>query len=256
MSDEHDEKLGLEALRPAPDQVGLSLDQLSQAFANMLGQGADPYSLPEDPDADGLDAAAHAILAGSDTSDSKPEAKSPVDAQCEISPRSIVEALLFAGRPDNQPMTGQEIAALMRGVGTSEIDDLVRDLNEHYEKNGCPYTIASEGSGYRMTLRSSFARIRERFYGRVRAARLSPAAIEVLSLVAYKQPVTADEIHKMRNVPSGHILSQLVRRRLLRIERTNTKPVLRHYFTTPRFLEVFGLKSLDDLPHSEDLDRE
>src|SRR5690606_14873956 len=87
MSDEHDEKLGLEALRPAPDQVGLSLDQLSQAFANMLGQGAEPYSLPEDPDADGLDAAAHAILAGSDTSDRKPEAKSPVDAQCEISPR-------------------------------------------------------------------------------------------------------------------------------------------------------------------------
>lgn len=256
MAIERADNMGVEALRPPAEQAGLSLDQLSQAFASMLAQGEDPYTAPAEPAVDELDAIAQVVLGPEQTSPEIAEAKSPVDANCEISPRSILEALIFAGRPDNQPMTGEQISALMRGVGTAEVDDLVQDLNEHYKASGCPYTIASEGAGYWLTLRSEFARIRDRFYGRVRAARLSPAAIEVLALVAYNEPLTADDVSRLRNVPSGHILSQLVRRRLLRIERTATKPVKRVYFTTPRFLEVFGLKSLDDLPHSEDLDRE
>ena len=123
------------------------------------------------------------------------------DAACEIeiTPRSILEALLFVGHPANEPLTSAQIAGLMRGVRPAEIDDLVRDLNAEYAANRCPYSIISEGAGYRLALREEHSGIREKFYGRVRSTRLSPAAVEVLALVAYNQPITADEVSRLRH---------------------------------------------------------
>jgi segregation and condensation protein B len=187
-----------------------------------------------------------------DTAEPEPSA----DEHCAISPRSILEAMLFVGRPDNVPLTSQQVAGLMRGVTAEEIDDLVQELNADYAANGCPYTIASDGPGYRLTLRDHFSALRDRIYGRARAARLSPAAIEVLALVAYNEPLTSDEVSKLRGKPSGHILSQMVRRQLLRVERSTEKPIRSKYFTTRRFLEVFNLRSREDLPRAEDVERD
>jgi segregation and condensation protein B len=242
---------------PSQDETGLSLDQLSQAFAAMLGQGSDPYCAPADAPPDRLadaiaDVLPQAATEPADTTEAEPSA----DAHCAISPRTIFEAMLFVGRPDNVPLTGEQVAGLMRGVTAEEIDDLVLELNADYAANGCPYTIASDGPGYRLTLRDDFGPLRERFYGRARAARLSPAAIEVLALVAYNEPLTSDEVSKLRGKPSGHILSQMVRRQLLRVERTKEKPIQTKYFTTRRFLEVFNLRSREDLPRAEDLERD
>jgi segregation and condensation protein B len=75
-----------------------------------------------------------------------------------------------------------------------------------------------------------------------------------LSVVAYNEPLTADEVSRLRGAPSGAVLTQLVRRRLLRIERAETAPRTAHYRTTPRFLELFGLGCLADLPTSQELD--
>ena len=77
-------------------------------------------------------------------------------------------------------------------------------------------------------------------------------AIDVLALVAYQQPLTGEKIHRLRGKPSSHILSHLVRRGLLRIERPAAKRRTPHYHTTERFLQLFNLQSLDDLPRSED----
>jgi segregation and condensation protein B len=242
----------------AQDQSGLSLDQLSQAFATMLGHGNDPYSAPVDAPPDKLAEAVADVLpqAANDATATASETEPSADDHCAISPRTILEAMLFVGRPDNVPLTSQQVAGLMRGVTAEEIDDLVQEMNADYAAKGCPYTIASDGPGYRLTLRDEFNTLRERFYGRARAARLSPAAIEVLALVAYNEPLTSDEVSKLRGKPSGHILSQMVRRQLLRIERTTTKPIQNRYFTTRRFLEVFRLRSREDLPRSEDLERD
>jgi segregation and condensation protein B len=235
----------------------MSLDQLSQAFAAMLGQSNDASSTPlvvaGDPilaaDVD-EQAASSADNAGSvSTQDAGSEDSFP------INPRSILEAMLFVGRPDNVPLTSEQMAGLMRGVKPEEIDSLVSELNTHYQEQGCPYTIASEGAGYRLTLLPTFASMRERMLGRTRAARLSPAAIEVLALVAYHEPLTAADVNRLRNATSGHILRHLVSRRLLRLERTEGKPSQSKYFTTPRFLELFHLRSLADLPRSDDLAR-
>ena len=240
-----------------PDSAGMSLDQLSQAFAAMLGEtnnsstaplvvAGDPILAPEaDNRTQRHDAHGSPASTGETTADDS----------FPITPRSILEAMLFVGRPDNAPLTSEQIAGLMRGVNTAEIDGLVRDLNAQYAARGCAYTIVSDGAGYRLMLRPEFGPLRERMLGRARAARLSPAAIEVLALIAYNEPLTSAEVTRLRGTPSGHILRHLVRRRLLRLEREDCKANQAKYFTTHRLLEIFHLHSLEDLPRSDDLAR-
>ncbi|MEK6249829.1 MAG: SMC-Scp complex subunit ScpB, partial [Planctomycetales bacterium] len=109
-------------------------------------------------------------------------------------------------------------------------------------------------AGFHIALRPIHDRIRNRFYGRIREAKLSQAAIEVLALVAYKQPTTSAAVSKLRGHPSGTILAQLVRRQLLRMERPEQKPRTPTYHTTARFLKLFGLDSLEELPDSQQMD--
>jgi segregation and condensation protein B len=246
---EPDQPLALESFREAGAEEGLSLDQLSHAFAAMFASGDDPYSSPAEADADPiLSEANDALDVGAEGA-----RRAAADAACEISPRTILEAMLFVGTPDNRPLAAQQVAAMMRGVRPAEIDELVRDLNDGYLKAGCPYSIVAEGVGYRMVVRSDFAAIGERLYNRVRTARLSPAAVEVLAAVAYSEPLTGEQVAQMRGVASGSILAQLVRRQLLRLERPENRSERARYFVTPRFLSLFGLTSLEDLPRSEDL---
>lgn len=239
------------AQSPPPSDEGLSLDKLNAAFAAMLAGGEDPYGTPVDPEADALLAAANVQAA---EFHEPTTARPPGDETCEISPRTILEAMLFVGRPDNQPLSSQQVAGLMRGVRPGEIDALVNDLNATYRQSGRPYEIVAEGAGYRLSLRPEFRSVGEKLYGRPRTARLSPAAIEVLALVAYNEPLTAEQIARQRGVASNHVLAQLVRRQLLRIERPANRAEPARYYTAPRFLQVFGLESLADLPRSQELD--
>ena len=231
-----------------PDDVGLSLEELGQAYAALLNKGADPYSQPGDSPTERFDETPAAA--------NEAEAARGNDAACEITPRSILEALLFVGHPTGEPLTSERIAALMRGVRPAEIDDLVRELNEQYAAEGACYAILSVGPGYQLALRPEFAPLRDHFYGRLREARLSQAAVDILAIVAYHQPIAADEIDRLRTKPSGHILSQLVRRDLLRIDRPEEKKARPLYRTTDRFLDLFGLEDLQELPRSQEIDRE
>lgn len=227
-----------------PLDRGLSLSDLSTAFAEMLSVGQDPYGeqLP-------------ASELGQATDESAPPAEAdagPHDDPCPVTPRSILEAMLFVGAADNQPLAGERVAGLMRGVRPAEIDELVRELNEHYRAGACPYQIVSEAGGYRLVLSDAYQRLRDKFYGRTRQTRLSPAAIEILSIIAYKGAQTADEVGRVRGRPCGALLSQLVRRQLLSVVRDPATPRTVRYQTTPRFLQLFRLGSLDDLPRSQD----
>src|SRR5262249_52763589 len=144
---------------------------------------------------------------------------SPVRA-CEINARTVVEAMLFVGRPDNGPLSARELAAAMRGVSPGEIESAVAQLNALYKSDGAPYRIEQANGGYRLVLREQFERMRDKFYGRVKEARLSPAVLEVLSVLAYNQPASADQLNELRGGPSGAALSTLVRRKLVKVERT------------------------------------
>lgn len=237
---------GLQPLPQPQADGGLSLTELSAAFAEMLSSGANPYvdeaaaSSPLDPQKAEQDTAPAAEPC-------------PEDDACELSPRSILEAMLFVGYPGNEPLSSETVAGLMRGVRPSEIDDHVRELNRQYAESGCPYEIVGQGAGYRLALRPKFERLRARLYGRIRQTRLSAAAVEVLSVVAYQGPLSGEDVSRARGAPSGSILAQLVRRELLAVERSEAEKRTILYRTTDRFLRLFGLASLEELPRSQDL---
>lgn len=237
-----DDDLGLEQFESVADAPGISLDELSKAYAQLIGKGADPYESPGD--------------AGESVAEKV--ADQPVDAEdetsCELCPKSIIEAILFVGHPRNEPMSSEQLAALMRGVPSREVDELIAELNAEYAAHQHPYQVVMYGAGYRLELRREFGSMRNVFYGRVREARLSQSVIDVLAIVAYQQGCTRQEVDEIRGRPSGPILSQLVRRRLLRIERPDEKPRTPRYFIADRFLELFGLSTIDELPQSHDID--
>jgi segregation and condensation protein B len=249
--------LGLDSFGEVSGDQGLSLEKLSESFARLLGQGDEPYGVEQD--ANGtfpVDESDESIRpAEADQGPLDHDGAFPTeDPCCPVTPRSILEAILFVGHPDNQPLASQQIASLMRGVRAAEIDDLVRQLNQAYAAEGCPYHIESVAAGYRMTLLPAHGSLRAKFYRKTRQARLSQSAVDVLAIVAYRQPVTRDRVSKLRGRPCGAILTQLVRRQLLRIERRDDARHTAQYLTTDRFLDLFGLESLDDLPRGQELD--
>ena len=169
-------------------------------------------------------------------------------------PRTILEAMLFVGHPENESLTREQATAGMRGVEVDEIDALIAELNADYQQQGCPYHVVEEKDGFRMTLLPQWQPLRNRFYGKLREARLSQAAIDVLSVVAYRQPISREEVDELRGRESGALLRQLIRRKLLQLDIPQEKGATRTYRTTDRFLELFGLEKVDDLPQSEEVE--
>jgi segregation and condensation protein B len=220
------------------------LSRLRAAFAQMLGAGSDA----------GSSTVADATMPNRNVARGETD-HAPVHDPCEISPRSVVEAMLFVGRADGGPISAREMAAAMRGVSPAEIDAAAAELNAVYERDAAPYHIIGSAHGYRLVLRDEFGRMRDKFFGRLREAKLSPAAVEVLSIVAYSQPTTAEAVSELRGVPSGPALASLVRRKLVRIERPADRGEPPHYSTTDRFLHLFGLENVAALPRSEELEK-
>ena len=167
------------------------------------------------------------------------------------SPMRIIEAILFVGGP---PLTAVRAGETIRGLTPAQFLQAIDALNEEYRSQGRPYHIQAESQGYVLTLRPRFRPVVEKLYGSVREARLSAPAIDVLALVAYRQPVTKQEIDSLRGAESGALLRQLIRRNLIAIvHRAESGQREVAYGTTNRFLELFNLSSLDDLPRTQDL---
>lgn len=179
----------------------------------------------------------------------------PIADPCEINPRTVVEAMLFVGRPDGSPFSARELAAAMRGVSPAEIDAAVAELNTTYERDAAPYQITGSAAGYKIELRTDLHRLRDKLHGRTREAKLTTAAVEVLSIVAYNQPTTVAAVTELRGVPSGAVLQSLVRRKLVRVDRPEDRAQEPLYSTTDRFLRVFGLENIAALPRNEELEK-
>lgn len=212
-----------------------SLNNLSAAFARLAGAAQAS-----------TDEVAETLEELQDTS-------APVGGDV-LSPRMIVEGMLFVGNGEGRPLTSHEMAAHIRDVSPREVEVIIDELNAAYEQMGTTYRIVSEGPGFRFLLGTQFDALRQRFRGRVREAKLTPPAIEVLSVVAYRQPIGAEEVSQLRGGRSHALLSQLVRRGLLRLERPESSPRKPVYLTTTRFNTLFRISSAQDLPSSEDLD--
>jgi segregation and condensation protein B len=156
-----------------------------------------------------------------------------------------LEALLFVS---DEPVASVVLAQAL-GVERREADDLCEELARSYEERGAGITLRSVGGGWRLTTHPDAAPVVEQFVLASRHTRLTKAALETLSIVAYKQPVTRHQISGIRGVNSDGVLRALVDRGLIAEvgrEETPGRPVL--YGTTPEFLERLGLASLSDLP--------
>ena len=167
-------------------------------------------------------------------------------------PVRLIEAILFSG---GTVLTVQQLIELT-DVQEEQIVQAIAQLNQQYFQQGRPYEIRRSDTSYQMLLRPRFAGVVRRLHGRTREVRLSVAAIEVLSLIAYRQPVTVQAIDAIRGVDSAPIIRQLQRRNLIEQAEPDAAGVrsagLR---TTKRFLQLFHLNTLDDLPRVQDLEK-
>ena len=177
---------------------------------------------------------------------SKVAAVAEVDRLAEINIKSTVEAILFAA---DDPVTPQQIAKAVGGVKPSTVKKVVLALKEDYEGRSAGFEIVEEAGGWTMLTREDFATYVRRLRKATEGRKLSPAALETLAVVAYKQPVQRAEIEDIRGVACGPMLRTLMEKDLVRtVGRAEAlgRPLL--YGTTKRFLKVFGLGSLKDLP--------
>lgn len=167
-----------------------------------------------------------------------------------VTPREILEALLFVG---GEPLTTRKLIGVLRDEFTAEfIESQIDGLNAQYAREGRPYELRLAEGGYRMTLREDFERIRRKTYGLgPKEVKLSQEAIEVLAVIAYHQPLTAAEIDQLGKPGSSGVVRQLLRRELVAVERTTGKSRDVTYRTTPRFLSLFGIRNLNELPRHE-----
>lgn len=177
-----------------------------------------------------------------------PESSPSPDALDEI---TCVEALLFAS---DTPLTAGRIATAAGINGLAGVRRAVETLNERYQVAGSAFTIEDIAGGYQMMTRPEYHDVLSRMH-RVKAdSRLSQATIETLAIVAYRQPILRADVEAIRGVVCGEILRGLMDKQLVKIvgrAEVIGRPML--YGTTRRFLEVFGLKDLSDLPRVEEL---
>ena len=166
--------------------------------------------------------------------------------------KRVVEALLFA---TDSPVTADRLRSIVDSVGTEQIQNIIEQLNEEYEKEGRCFHIIEVGGGYQFATRPQYATwIRKLYRGR-RLSRLSSAALETLAIIAFKGPIIRAEIEVVRGVNVEGVLKTLLERNLITVvgrEETPGRPLL--YDTTQDFLVYFGLNSLSDLPKPRELE--
>ena len=159
--------------------------------------------------------------------------------------RRIVEAVILAS---SEPVPPARLASVLPRVNPSQVRSIVDELNAEYAEARRAFEIWEVAGGYQLRTLPEFAPYLKQLQSE-RPLRLSPASLETLAVVAYRQPVTRAEIEQIRGVDSGAVLRGLLDRHLLRIaghREVPGRPIV--YATSRRFLEVFGLAKLGDLP--------
>jgi len=151
----------------------------------------------------------------------------------------------------NEPLNTRKLAQLASLEDGTKARMLLRQLNERYDSAARAFRVEEVAGGYQLRTRPEFARWIRRMVGAPPEIRMSAPSLETLAVVAYRQPVLRAEIEAVRGVQCGEILRQLMERGMVRIAgRAHElgRPFL--YGTTRRFLQVFGLRSLDELPRA------
>ncbi len=165
--------------------------------------------------------------------------------------KEIVEALVFISL---EPLTLEKLKEALTDFPSAEVEEALQELLRSYSTGSRGIQVIQTGGGYVFSTRPECDPWVRRLLKIDRKSKLSGAALETLSIVAYHQPITSSEIQALRGVDSSYTLKTLLEKRMIRIVgRKNSpgRPLI--YRTTDRFLAHFGLNSLDDLPTEEEI---
>jgi segregation and condensation protein B len=164
---------------------------------------------------------------------------------------ALLEAILFVA---DEPLPARKLARAAGLADAAAARRVLRTLQDLYDQEGSAFQVEELAGGFQLLTRPQFHRWLVRLRRGSEELRLSGAARETLAIVAYRQPIMRADIEAIRGVHCGETLRQLMEKGLLRIAGRHDslgRPVL--YGTTRKFLQVFGFKSLKDLPQAEDL---
>jgi segregation and condensation protein B len=163
----------------------------------------------------------------------------------------IVEALLLS---THHPLTAGRLAELMELPGTKPVRRAIKSLNELYEQTDRSFRIEQVAGGYQILTLPKFGEHLKKLHQKEIDSKLTKAALETLAIIAYKQPILRADLEAIRGVACGETIRSLMEKHLVKIAgraEIPGRPIL--YGTTRRFLELFGLNNLKDLPASENL---
>jgi segregation and condensation protein B len=179
-------------------------------------------------------------------------ADGPAGAAVEVN-LGLLEALLLS---THHPLTAGKLAELLELEATKPVRGAVKQLNEQYESTGRAFRVEQVAGGYQLLTLPEYGDALKRFHQREIDAKLTKAALETLAIIAYKQPILRVDVEAIRGVACGETIRSLMEKHLVKIAgraEEPGRPIL--YGTTKRFLELFGLNSLKDLPQSEALNK-
>jgi len=228
-----------EARSQAPESVA----QVDEASVEIL-DAAQPEDAAQEP------ADSDQRIEGTETG--VPPASGLQPSASEQSPtiESVIEAILFAS---DEPLPESKLVGIVETTG-KQVRESVESLNARYEAHGNAFRIEQIAGGYQMLTQPIYNSWLTKMV-RVRSDnKLSPAAMETLAIIAYKQPIIRADIEAIRGVAVGEVIRSLMYKGLVKIAGRAEilgRPML--YGTTKKFLEVFGLNSIKDLPKAEDL---
>jgi segregation and condensation protein B len=166
----------------------------------------------------------------------------------EIDLRTM-EALLLS---THHPLTAGRLAEMLDLQSTRGVRQAISNLNEQYESTDRSFRIEQVAGGYQILTLPEFGEALNRLHQKEIDAKLTKAALETLSIIAYKQPILRADVEAIRGVACGETIRSLMEKHLVKIAgraEEPGRPIL--YGTTKRFLEIFGLNSLKDLPQPE-----
>ncbi|MEE9523859.1 MAG: SMC-Scp complex subunit ScpB [Thermodesulfovibrionales bacterium] len=171
----------------------------------------------------------------------------------DLDKKSLIEALLFIS---GEPLDPKDIRKIT-DFSDEEISVSLNELVDEYRSRSGGFLITEIAEGYQIVTNPEFAPWIRKLKSTTTTAKLSIAALETLSMVAYKQPITKVEIEQLRGVNSDGVVKSLLEKRLIKIlgkKEVPGKPML--YGTTREFLQFFGLKDLSELPTLKELQRD
>jgi segregation and condensation protein B len=165
--------------------------------------------------------------------------------------KNIIESLLFVA---DEPLTIDRLKKIISGAESRELREVLEELEADYETRQGGFFLKQVAGGYQIRTRPEYMEWIKRLL-QPKPLRLSKAALETLAIIAYKQPVIRSDVEHIRGVDCGGILRVLLERKFVRVlgrKDIPGRPLI--YATTKRFLEVFDLKNLKDLPTPKEIE--